>query len=59
MKGVIKFLKETREEIKKVNWPTKKETVKYAVIVLFTSFAVALYLGGVDYLISMILERVI
>lgn len=59
MKGVIKFIKEAKEEVKKVNWPTKKETFKYAIIVLFTSFVVALYLGGVDYFITNILERAI
>ncbi|HUV81096.1 MAG TPA: preprotein translocase subunit SecE [Patescibacteria group bacterium] len=46
----IVFLKEVRLEMKKVNWPTKKETVKYTLIVIGISLGVALYLGGLDFL---------
>ncbi len=58
MKGIIKFIKEAKEEIKKVTWPTKKETFKYAVIVITSSFAVAVFLGGVDIIVTSILQRI-
>jgi len=51
------FLKETRVELKKVNWPTRKETIKYTLIVIGLSFAVALFLGGLDYLFTFIITK--
>jgi len=46
------FLKEIRTEIKKVNWPTKRETIRYTLIVLGVSVAVALYLGAVEFIFT-------
>lgn len=45
---IITFLKEVQLEIKKVNWPTRKETLKYTLIVIGISLAVAAFLGGFD-----------
>jgi preprotein translocase subunit SecE len=43
------FLKEVRQELKKVTWPTRQETVKYTIIVVAVSLAVAAFLGSVDF----------
>jgi len=51
------FLKEVRLEMKKVNWPTREETIKYTLIVIGVSVFVATYLGGLDYLFSLVLKR--
>ena len=51
------FLKEVRLEMKKVNWPTREETIRYTLIVIGVSFFVALYLGGLDYVFSLFLNR--
>lgn len=51
-KKIKKFFQEVRVEMKKVNWPTKKETTKYTVIVLGTTIAVAVYLGTLDFLFT-------
>ncbi|MFH1841536.1 MAG: preprotein translocase subunit SecE [Candidatus Nealsonbacteria bacterium] len=56
---LFSFLKEVRLEMKKVNWPTRKQTVKYTVIIIGVSFAVALFLGGLDFLFTIILEKFI
>ena len=40
---IITFLKETRVELKKVNWPTRRETIKYTLIVLGVSLGVAVF----------------
>lgn len=42
------FLDESRQELKKVNWPTKEETLKYTVFVIITSIALSLFLGFWD-----------
>ncbi|MFH0803805.1 MAG: preprotein translocase subunit SecE, partial [Candidatus Tagabacteria bacterium] len=45
---LINYLKETRIELKHVNWPTKKATVNFTLLVIGISFAVALFLGFFD-----------
>jgi preprotein translocase subunit SecE len=54
---ITDFLKETRVELKKVNWPTRKETVKYTLIVIGLSFSVAVFLGGLDYLFTFLITK--
>lgn len=49
------FLKEVTLEIKKVNWPTRQETIKYTLIVIGISVGVALLLGGFDFIFVNIL----
>jgi preprotein translocase subunit SecE len=56
---VITFLKEVKLELKKVNWPTRKETVKYTLIVIGVSAAVAAFLGGLDFIFTTLLNRFI
>ncbi|MEA3292879.1 MAG: preprotein translocase subunit SecE [Patescibacteria group bacterium] len=52
-------MKEVYVEMKKVNWPTTKETIRYTLIVLAVSIAVAAFLGGADVLFSAILSKFI
>lgn len=54
---IITFLKETRVELKKVNWPTRKETMKYTLIVLGVSIGVAIFLGGLDFLFTWLIAN--
>jgi|688.fasta_scaffold04378_9 preprotein translocase subunit SecE len=46
------FLKETRQELDKVTWPTKEETIKLTQTVIIVTVAFALYLGALDYLFT-------
>ncbi len=54
---IIAFLKEVKLEIKKVNWPTKQETLKYILIVIGFSLGIAAFLGGLDFLFTLLLQR--
>ncbi len=54
---IIAFLKEVRLEIKKVNWPTREETIRYTLIVIGISVAVAIFLGGFDFIFTTLLNR--
>ena len=56
MEAVMKFLKEVRVELRKVSWPTRTETTQYTLVVIGVSVAVMLFLGGLDYLFSYILN---
>ncbi len=58
-KKTISFLKDVQLEVRKVNWPTKKETLKYTLIVIGVSIVVAAFLGGLDFIFSTLLNKFI
>lgn len=54
---IATFLKEVKVELKKVNWPTRKQTIKYTLIVIGVSFAVAIFLGGLDSIFTWLISK--
>jgi len=56
---ITTFLKEVRLEMKKVNWPSRQETIQYTLIVIGVSVVVAIYLGGLDFIFSFLLNKLI
>jgi preprotein translocase subunit SecE len=59
MNKLASYLKSSIEEMKKVTWPTKKETYNYTLMVIGISLGVALFLGVLDYLFNLGLEQLI
>ena len=59
MNKLINYIKASIEEMKKVTWPTKKETYQYTLLVIGISLAVAAFLGALDYIFSFALELII
>ncbi len=57
MKGILTFLLEAKVELSRVNWPTRKQILRYTLLVIGISLAVALFLGGLDLLFSSLVER--
>ncbi len=57
MQQIITFFLEAKGELMKVNWPTQKELVRYTVLVVVISLAVAIFLGSLDTLFSYLVER--
>ncbi len=58
--GHIKsFLNESRQELKRVNWPRKEETTRYTIFVIVLSVGLAAFLGILDYMFLQILQHVI
>ena len=53
------FLKEVREELGKVVWPTRAEVVRLTSVVILVSVFVGVLLGGIDFLLTKLLESVI
>jgi len=53
------FFDESVVEIKKVVWPTRKETITTCIAVLVVSVVIALYLGVVDLAFSKIVEAIL
>jgi len=56
---LIQYLKDSVRELKKVTWPTKKETTNYTILVIMISLSVAVFIGLVDFLLSLSIEQVI
>lgn len=56
---IITFLQESKQELKRVNWPTKDETKRYTLFVILFSVAFAIFLGLLDYGFLHALEFVI
>jgi len=55
----VNFLKEVKLEIKKVNWPTRQETLRYTLVVIGVSLGTAIFLGGIDYILALLRDRFI
>lgn len=52
MTSPITFIKETREELRQVKWPTKDEVIRLTSIVIIVSLIVGMYIGGLDFLFT-------
>jgi preprotein translocase subunit SecE len=46
------FLKEVRQELKKVNWPTRPELIAYTIVVLVSVTVLTTYVFGLDFVFS-------
>lgn len=53
------FFQESRQEFKRINWPTWQETVNLTLVVVVISVGLAAFLGAVDYALSYILQNII
>jgi len=53
------YLKETRLEMRKVNWPTRQEATRLTAVVIIVSLAVSVVLGGFDFMFTTLLQLVI
>lgn len=48
MKKALQFIRESREELRKVTWPTRDEVTSFTVVVVITVFFMAIFLWIVD-----------
>ncbi|HBH86324.1 MAG TPA: preprotein translocase subunit SecE [Syntrophaceae bacterium] len=46
---IIRFLKEAKVELKKVTWPTPRQTLASTSVVIIVVIIVSIYLGIVDF----------
>ena len=53
------FIREVRAETRKVVWPTRKETVQTAIMVLIMTTILALFFLGIDTVFSSIVQFLI
>ncbi len=59
MSKLTEYIKETRAELKHVNWPTRQQAIMYTVVVVIVSLLTALFLGVFDSLFAYIVRLII
>lgn len=52
MVNPVSFLKEVKEELSKVAWPNREQTIRYTTLVIIVAVGVGLFLGGLDYILT-------
>ena len=58
-KGIGASLRETRTELKKVHWPSRKELTNYTWMVIFSVFIVSFIIYLIDSGLGFIIEKII
>ncbi len=56
---IVKYFRESYEELKKVSWPSRKDTLRDTLVVIGVSVVVALFLGVIDFGLSEALQTFI
>lgn len=56
---LVQFLKDVKVEAGRVQWPERRQTVVTTGVVLVFVFVTGLYLAGVDFLISLLMEQLL
>ncbi len=59
MKKIFAFLKESRAELKKVNWPSKEEVLTSTRIVIISILVIAAVIALIDYVIKTVVFSII
>ena len=56
---VLRYLRDTRAELRKVTWPTREEAWKLTLIVLGTVVVMSIILGAADFIFGKIMRGII
>jgi preprotein translocase subunit SecE len=46
---IVRYIQESREELKKVTWPSRQQVTRDTMVVIGISVAVAAFFGAIDY----------
>ncbi len=56
---MIQYFKDSYAEMKKVTWPTKKQTINYSTLVIALSVGMAVFFSVLDYVFNLGLTKLI
>lgn len=59
MKKIFTFLKESKAELKKVNWPSREEVLTSTRVVIISIFIIAAIIALMDYIIKTVVFSII
>jgi len=56
---IFEYLKGSREELRKVVWPSRRELIQHTILVIAISLAVAFFLGLlIDFPLTLLVEQI-
>jgi preprotein translocase subunit SecE len=55
----VRYIRETRGEIRKVTWPTREESRRLTAIVLGVTAVMSLFLGILDFIFSNLIQELV
>jgi preprotein translocase subunit SecE len=56
---IKEYLKDTRGELRKVSWPTRKQAINLTLIVLAVTVVMAAFLGALDFVFAQLIRLII
>ena len=56
---LVQYIKDSKSELKKVTWPSRKEVVNHTLLVIAFSLAMAIFLGAIDFGLSELVKEII
>ena len=56
---VAEYLRDTRGELRKVSWPTRKQATNLTMIVLAVTVAMAIFLGALDFVFAALVRLIV
>ncbi len=59
MKSFFTYLRNVRGELAHVVWPDRNQAMVHTVLIILVSALVAIYLSGLDYVFTGVVDRVI
>ena len=57
--GFAQFIRETRQELNKVSWPSREELIGSTGVVIAMTFILAAFVGVIDFCLSTIMRILI
>ena len=57
--GAREFLKEVRQELRRVDWPSRRELISYTIVVLVTVVVMMSLVYGFDFVFSKVIFNVL
>ena len=59
MEKLLDYVRESKAELRKVTWPTRKQLLASTVVVVLFSIMAAVYLGLVDLLLTVFFSKIL
>jgi len=56
---ISNYIKDSIAELKKVTWPTRKQTINYTLLVIGISLTLSAFIGIVDYFLTIGVQQII
>ena len=59
LKLALAYVRESKEELEKVSWPSRQKTLRYSLAVVGVALLMGAFFAGVDWALNLGLEKLI